>query len=53
MGTIRALGGLLFLVALGAAQTPDEINFDGLRNSNPTASFDHGYVAAWDFHYPH
>jgi hypothetical protein len=53
MGTVRLLPALLSLALLGTAQTPDEINFDGLSNSNPTASFDHGYVAAWDFHHPH
>jgi hypothetical protein len=43
----RILVGVLLLSGLGAAKTPFSITVDGLRNSNPAATFDHGFVAAW------
>jgi hypothetical protein len=48
MEAVRVLLGLLTLAVLGVAQAPTAINFDDLHRSNPTPSFDHGYVAAWD-----
>jgi hypothetical protein len=49
MATLRVCGGLfLFFAALGAAQSPSEINFDGLRDSKAAPTFDHGYIVAWD-----
>jgi hypothetical protein len=54
MATVRIFAGFsLIFAALGAAQTPSEVNFDGLRDSNPGATFDHGYVAAWDLQHVH
>lgn len=44
----RVFVGLLILSAFGAAQPATAIHFDGLQDSNPTATFDRGYVAAWD-----
>ena len=41
-------GACLLFAALCVAQSPTEITFTGLRNSNPGATFDHGYVVAWD-----
>jgi hypothetical protein len=54
MATMRIFAGFsLFFAALGAAQSPSEITFDGLRDSNPGPTFDHGYVVAWDLHHVH
>jgi len=48
MAIIRVLLGLIMLAAFAGAQQPSEINFEELHRSNPTPTFDHGYVAAWD-----
>ena len=54
MATMRVCGGFcLLFAALCAAQSPREITFDGLRDSNPGATFDHGYVVAWDLVHVH
>jgi hypothetical protein len=47
------LVGVLLLPVLAAAETPFPVRFDGLRNSNPAATFDHGFVAAWDLEQVH
>ncbi len=54
MATMRVCGGFcLLLAALSAAQSPREITFEGLRDSNPGPTFDHGYVFAWDLLHVH
>lgn len=54
MATMRVCGGFcLLFAALCAAQSPREVTFDGLRDSNPGATFDHGYVVAWDLVHVH
>jgi hypothetical protein len=54
MATMRVCGGFcLLFAALCAAQPPKEITFDGLRDSNPSPTFDHGYVFAWDLLHVH
>jgi hypothetical protein len=54
MATMRVCGGFcLLLAALCAAQSPREITFDGLGDSNPGPTFDHGYVVAWDLVHVH
>jgi hypothetical protein len=47
------LGSLLLLSAFGRAQPLNAIDFEGLQDSNPTATFDHGYVAGWDLQHVH
>jgi hypothetical protein len=45
---------LLILSAFGVvAQPQTTIDFAGLQTSNPTPTFDHGYVAAWDLQHVH
>jgi hypothetical protein len=49
MSTVQTLAGfLVFFAAIGLADFLKEINFDGLGNSNPGATFDHGDVVAGD-----
>ncbi len=45
---MRLLIGLIALSATAVAQQPASITFDDLSRSNPSAAFDHGFVAAWD-----
>jgi len=47
MLNMRILVGLLILPAFGPAQHTTTVVFEGLQRSNPGASVDHGYVAAW------
>jgi hypothetical protein len=49
----RILVGLLTLSAFVAAQPATTVVFEGLKYSDPGATFDHGYVAAWDLHHVH
>ena len=53
MTNTRAFILSLVLATAGAAQSTTETSFAGLRESNPTPSFDHGYVAAWDLQHSH
>jgi hypothetical protein len=54
MATLRVFASFsLLFAALGAAQSPSEITFEGLGASNPAPTFDHGYVAAWDLLHVH
>jgi hypothetical protein len=54
MAIMRVCGCFcLLFAALCAAQSPREVTFDGLRDSNPGATFDHGYVGAWDLVHVH
>jgi hypothetical protein len=50
----RVLVSLFILSAFGGvAQPQTTIDFEGLQASNPTATFDHGYIAAWDLQQMH
>ncbi len=53
MATMRVCAFCLLFAALCAAQSPSEITFGGLRDSNPGPTFDHGYVVAWDLVHVH
>ncbi len=47
MHGMRAFIGLLLLAPFGAIAATNEVTFDGLGMSNPTPSFDNGYVVGW------
>lgn len=49
----RYFAGLIILATYGGAQVSSPVQFEDLRASNPTPTFDHGFVAAWNLHGMH